>query len=33
MEILFLASAVLNILGGVAILILLKQLKDNLPPF
>jgi energy-converting hydrogenase Eha subunit C len=33
MEILFLASAVLNILGGIAILLLLKNLKESQPPF
>jgi hypothetical protein len=33
MEILFVASGVLNIVGGIVILFLLKQLKNNLPPF
>lgn len=33
MEILFIASAVLNILGGIAILILLKSLRKDTPPF
>ena len=33
MEILFIVSGVLNIVGGIVILFLLKQVKNNLPPF
>jgi hypothetical protein len=33
MEIFLIASALLNILGGITILLLLKSLKNNLPPF
>jgi hypothetical protein len=33
MEILLIVSALLNIVGGITLLITLKKLKDNLPPF
>jgi len=33
MEMFILVSGVLNIVGGIVILLLLKQVKNNLPPF
>jgi hypothetical protein len=33
MEIFLFVSGIANIVGGVVILVLLKQLKNNLPPF